>query len=201
MKAYGVAFAFMFAGVATAAELSFEAPPPQQVFTPISAVDWTGFYLAARQGWVTGNTSDSFSDSLFGTPFPAPELPFRSSGWLGALHAGYEIQDGQIVHATEGNIALSGIHGAAGRSAAETLAGEVTIRGMEDRSGRTTLGVDISRAGSTSAKVRRFLERLPADAASKVRTGCATVMVDQANHHPALVRFCTALPQKSVSLP
>jgi hypothetical protein len=90
---------------------------------------------------------------------------------------------------------------AAGGSSGETRPSGATKSGIQDRNGRMTLGVDISRAGSTPTKVRRFLVRLPADAASKVRTGCATVMVDQTNYHPALVGFCTVLPQKSVSLP
>jgi hypothetical protein len=147
MKAFGVAFAFILGGAATAAELSYEAPPSEQVFTPVSAVDWTGL------------------------------VPFRTSGWLGGLQAGY-IQNGQIVNAAEGDIDLAGIQVEAGGAAAETLAGDATKRGIQDRTGRTTLGVDISHAGSTPTKVRRFLVRLPADAASKVRDGCATVMVD-----------------------
>jgi hypothetical protein len=79
------------------------------------------------------------------------------------------------------------------------LASEATKNGTQDSTGVEALGVDISKIGSTPTKVRRFLVALPADAASKVRSGCAAVMSDQDKYHPRLLRFCTVLPQKSVA--
>jgi hypothetical protein len=203
MRFFGLAFAFIFtgAGAATAAGLSYEPPPPEQVFTPVSAVDWTGFQFAGDLGLARGNASGSFLDALFGTSFIAPMAQFRTGGWIGGLQGGYDIPNSQTVHAVKGDVDLAGIQGAARGLAAETVARDPVKGGIQDRNGRQTLGVDVSHAGSTPARVRRFLTSLPADAASNVRTGCTTVMSHQANHHPALVRFCSALPQKSVALP
>jgi hypothetical protein len=71
----------------------------------------------------------------------------------------------------------------------------------QDDNGRLTLGVDVSRAGSSTVRVRTFVAGLPADAATRVRDGCATVMTGQINYHSTLMKFCSALPPKSASLP
>ena len=192
MKYFGLAFAFMLAGAATAAELRYEAPPPKQVFTPVSAVDWTGFHFG-------GDSTGGFSDAFSGTPFAAPMVPFRMDGWLGSLRPGEDIQNGQFVSRIIGNPDLAGVQVVARDSGTDPLASEMTKSGTHDSNGVQALGVDISKVGSTPTKVRRFLVALPADAASKVRSGCAAVMGDQDKYHPRLVRFCTVLPQKSVA--
>jgi hypothetical protein len=192
MKYFGLAFAFMLASAATAAELRYEAAPPKQVFTPVSAVDWTGFYFS-------GNATGSFSDTYSNKLFTASLVPFRVDGWLDGLQPGQDIQNRQFVSRIGSNPELAAPKIAALGSAAETLAGETTKNSAEDPNGRDTLGVDISKVGSTPTRVRRFLVSLPADAASKVRSGCATVMGDQDKYHPRLLRFCTVLPQKSVA--
>jgi hypothetical protein len=193
MKYFVLAFAFMLASAATAAELRHEAaPPPEQIFTAVSAVDWTGFHFG-------GDATGSFSDAFSGTPFAAQMVPFRMGGWLGSLQPGEDIQNGQFVSRIGGNPDLAGIQVVAHGSATETLASEATKNGTQDSTGVEALGVDISKIGSTPTKVRRFLVALPADAASKVRSGCAAVMSDQDKYHPRLLRFCTVLPQKSVA--
>lgn len=79
-------------------------------------------------------------------------------------------------------------------------AGELGKPSAQDKNGRITLGVDVSRVGSSTARVQRFVAGLPADAATKVRAGCATVLTNQINYHANLMKFCSALPPKSVSL-
>lgn len=193
MKYFGLAFAFMLASAATAAELRYRAaPPPEQIFTLVSAVEWTGFHFG-------GNATGSFSDAFSATPFAAPMVPFRVDGWLGSLRPGQDIQNGQFVSRIGGNPDLAGVQVVARDSATETLAGAATKSGTQDSTGVQVLGVDISKVGSTSTKVRRFLVALPADAASNVRSGCAAVMGDQDKYHPRVLRFCTVLPQKSVA--
>jgi hypothetical protein len=80
-------------------------------------------------------------------------------------------------------------------------AGEAGKSNAQDPNGRITLGVDVSRVGSSTIRVQKFVAGLPADAATRVRAGCATVMTDQVNYHSTLMKFCSALPPKSASLP
>lgn len=173
----GVAFAFILAaaGAATADSFTHLAPPREQIFTPLRAADWTSFRLA-------GNAGGSFSEAFSAKPLASPLMGFRPRGSSSANGAQMN-------------------YGVGSNSATVSPAGEATKSGTEDRDGRQTLGVNIARVGSTPTKVRQFLAALPADAASKVRTGCTSVMAEPEKFRSALLKFCSALPQRSVSLP
>jgi len=65
------------------------------------------------------------------------------------------------------------------------------MTGPGDSTGMSTLGVDISSAGGSSASVRQFLARLSPDTRNSVLTGCSNAI---ANHdgtfNPVVLSFC-----------
>ncbi len=63
--------------------------------------------------------------------------------------------------------------------------------GPADDTGMTTLGIDISRAGGSSASVQQFLAQLPANTRDSVLNGCqSAVASNDASFHPAVLAFC-----------
>ena len=63
---------------------------------------------------------------------------------------------------------------------------------MQDSTGKTTLGVDISAAGTTSADVQKFVAGLPSDQATKMKAGCKAAVADPANQNASVLAFCKA---------
>jgi outer membrane immunogenic protein len=75
------------------------------VVAPLTAYDWTGFYIGINGGGAWGQSS---FDGLTGTLGN-----FNTSGWLAGGTAGYNLQYGHAVFGLEGDIDWSNINGTA----------------------------------------------------------------------------------------
>ncbi len=65
-----------------------------------------------------------------------------------------------------------------------------------DHNGMKSLGIDISSAGSTPESIKTFMASLTPDQAAKVKTGCETVVANQANQVAEVLSFCQAYTGK-----
>jgi outer membrane immunogenic protein len=103
----GVALAFAAATPATAADLPRAAPPVVKapVVAPLTAYDWTGFYVGINGGFGWGRSN---FDGITGTLDH-----FDTSGWLAGATAGYNLQYGHAVFGVEGDIDWTNINGSA----------------------------------------------------------------------------------------
>ncbi|MEJ0012952.1 MAG: outer membrane protein [Bauldia sp.] len=96
---------------AHAADLSY-GTPNAQLYSPVSAVNWTGPHIGINIGAGSGNVSGSYSGTLFGGSVDGqPVVPFGTSGVIGGVQLGYDIQSGPWVFGIEGDIDASGITG------------------------------------------------------------------------------------------
>jgi outer membrane immunogenic protein len=92
--------------VASAADLPRQQPMVKApVVAPLTAYDWTGFYIGVNGG---GGWGRSEFDGLTGTLGH-----FDTSGWLAGATAGYNLQYGHAVFGLEGDIDWSNINGSA----------------------------------------------------------------------------------------
>jgi outer membrane immunogenic protein len=105
------AAALAFAGAAQAADLSYGTSSPD-LYSPVSAVNWTGPHLGINLGAGSGNVSGSYSGTLFSFSVTGqPVVEFGTSGILGGAQIGYDLQNGNWVFGIEGDIDASGISG------------------------------------------------------------------------------------------
>jgi hypothetical protein len=86
--------------------------------------------------------------------------------------------------------------------AASPVLADETLTGPDDQTGLSTLGIDISSVGGSSAAVGQFLAQLPPDTLRGVIGGCQTAVTSQSGYAPAVVGFCrTALNQAPAGAP
>jgi outer membrane immunogenic protein len=101
----GVALA-LAATSANAADLPRAQPVVKApVVVPLTAYDWTGFYVGINGGGAWGRSS---FDGVTGTAGK-----FDTSGWVAGGTAGYNLQYGRAVFGVEGDIDWSNINGSA----------------------------------------------------------------------------------------
>ena len=86
-------------------------------------------------------------------------------------------------------LAFSGAAFAAGASSTTGTQG-----GIQDETGLTTLGVDISKVDLS--KTDDFMASISADQQAGVKKGCETVVANQANQNATVLSFCQKLTGK-----
>lgn len=98
MNKYVLAGAALVAlsGAASAADLTYEAPPAAAPVVTDAAFDWTGFYAGVHGGAIFGKTSGDFDES--------------ANGGVAGLQAGYNYQFGQFVIGAETDFAYTSIN-------------------------------------------------------------------------------------------
>src|SRR5262249_27313089 len=94
------------AASATAADIP-PAPPivKAPVVAPLTAYDWTGFYIGINGGGAWGQSSFDGPTGTGGN--------FNTSGWVAGGTAGYNLQYGRGVFGLEGDVDWSNISGSA----------------------------------------------------------------------------------------
>ncbi len=104
----------LLAGALTLAAASANAadiprPPPPvvkaPVVAPLTAYDWTGFYIGINGGGAWGRSNFDGPTGTLGN--------FNTSGWLAGGTAGYNLQYGHAVFGVEGDIDWTNIKGSA----------------------------------------------------------------------------------------
>jgi outer membrane immunogenic protein len=109
--ATGAALALLSISGASAADLSYGAPSPN-LYSPVSAINWTGPHLGINFGGGSGNVSGSYSGTLFGFSVTGqPVEEFATRGAIGGAQVGYDLQNGNWVFGVEGDIDATGISG------------------------------------------------------------------------------------------
>lgn len=93
----------LFAGSALAADLPQRSPPPAPV-AAVSALTWQGFYIGAQAGYSWGTTRTT----LLG---PNVSVSSKPNGGFGGLHAGYNVQNGNLVWGVEGDANFGSMSG------------------------------------------------------------------------------------------
>jgi len=139
MKIYVAAGALLLsAATASAADL---APAPVEPVVPVTAFNWTGFYVGAHAGYGWGREDDNQS-RLFGgggAPTTGPTGPtgtgtpadhFNVDGFIGGVHAGYNYQIDQFVLGAEGDIDVADLKG----DAHAIYAGGTSLRKLDLKS-------------------------------------------------------------------
>jgi outer membrane immunogenic protein len=78
--------------------------PPVEYSQPFS---WSGLYMGVQLGYAGGNTeANSGPTGGFNQAYD-----YKSSGWLGGAHAGYNFQNGNLVYGLEADLEKSGQNG------------------------------------------------------------------------------------------
>jgi outer membrane immunogenic protein len=115
-----VAVLALSAAPALAADVVYQEPPaPQPIIESAPVSSWAGPYAGAHLGY---GFSGSVEDRTFGNDV-------STSGWLGGVFGGYQMQNGQIVYGIEGDVNYSGVDGSnAGLDARSRIDGSVRGR-------------------------------------------------------------------------
>lgn len=112
----------MGAGAASAADLSYPSPPTvSPIYSPVSAYQWTGFYLGVNGGFGSGNAISS-------TPYDG-----SIGGIFGGAQIGYNYQlPSNLVIGVEADVQASGLDGTISASSpriTQSLGWFGTVRG------------------------------------------------------------------------
>ena len=91
------------------------------------------------------------------------------------------------------SIAMLALSGAA-FAAESTSSTTGTQGGIQDETGLTTLGVDISKVDLN--KMDEFMASITAEQQDSVKKGCETVVANQANQNHTVLSFCQKLTGK-----
>jgi outer membrane immunogenic protein len=99
------------AGPALAADLGpYRSPPRQSSLPPVEysqPFSWSGLYMGVQLGYAGGNTeANSGPSGGFNQAYD-----YKSQGWLGGAHAGYNFQRGNLVYGVEADLEKSGQKG------------------------------------------------------------------------------------------
>ena len=119
MKKFLLAIAAVLSFTATteAADLAVKPMYTKAVMSPVSAYNWSGFYVGAHIGggwsdkdWCRNGVGNN------GCALPIPGQNFASvdpSGWLGGIQGGYNWQFNRFVVGIEGDLSIAGLKGSA----------------------------------------------------------------------------------------
>ena len=112
-------------GAAAAADISvYSPPPPEAVYNPTSAYNWTGSYVGAQLGYGWGTASDV-------------GLDWDANGLAGGVFAGYNVMPTpNFVLGVEGDINATGMSG---------KLGPVTVDNPWDATLRARAGIAVNR--------------------------------------------------------
>lgn len=112
VAALGMSIAGVSAG--SAADLPLKAASPAMI-SPVSAYNWSGFYIGAHagDGWGTTQSTAILSGALLGAPagFNLPVSSQTFNGFLGGFQGGYNWQTGVFVVGVEGDFSFAGLQG------------------------------------------------------------------------------------------
>lgn len=86
--------------------------------------------------------------------------------------------------------ALVAALGIAAPALAETTFDSTSGGGPADQTGLTTLGIDITRAGSTPDSVHQFIAGLNVEAQQSVISGCQTAVANPVSYAGSVISFC-----------
>ena len=115
-----VAALALSAAPALAADVVYQEPPaPQPIIESAPVSSWAGPYVGAHLGY---GFSGSVEDKSIGNDI-------STSGWLGGVFGGYQMQNGQIVYGAEADVNYSGVDGSnAGEDARTRIDGSLRGR-------------------------------------------------------------------------
>jgi outer membrane immunogenic protein len=80
-----------------------------EVFSPVPAAQWSGFYVGAQVGYAFG--SDQTRIQVAGFPLTLLAPDYDTGGAVGGVHAGFNYQTGLAVLGLEGDLELAGVDG------------------------------------------------------------------------------------------
>jgi outer membrane immunogenic protein len=105
--ASSIAAVVSVAGSAVAADLGpYRSPSRQSSLPPVEysqPFSWSGLYMGVQLGYAGGNTEASSGPTAgFNQSYD-----YKSSGWLGGAHAGYNFQRGNLVYGLEADLEKS----------------------------------------------------------------------------------------------
>ena len=130
---------------ASAADLPSRDAP--NVFSPTPVATWSGFYLGAQAGYAWG--SDQTQVEVAGFPFILVAPDYDTSGFVGGVHAGFNLQTDLLVFGLEGDLELA------------TVEGNVDLTGNGNFPGyRVTSSTDTNFQGSLRARVGVGIDRV-----------------------------------------
>lgn len=78
----------------------------------------------------------------------------------------------------------------AGAALAQDVLSETTPSGIDDTTGLSAIGIDITTAGTGPAEVQQFIAGLAPETQRGVLGGCQTAVTYPANIAPNVVQFC-----------
>jgi outer membrane immunogenic protein len=106
-----VALLGLTAGAVAADLPSRYAPAPVVAAVPVFT--WTGFYVGAQAGYAWGEDSPRlyFNGENVTSALIGQDTDFDTDGFVGGVHAGYNVQFGSIVAGVEADIEAAGIEG------------------------------------------------------------------------------------------
>lgn len=90
----------LVAGSARAADMPVKAAPAP--FTPVPAMNWSGFYLGGALGWGWGR--DKVTNLNGYNTFPGQTFNNDPNGFIGSGTLGYNFQNGPVVYGIEGDL-------------------------------------------------------------------------------------------------
>ena len=134
---------------------------PAPAFAPVPVFTWTGFYVGAQIGYGWENVDDIFVPNTLVSLGGGYTAIFSGStnsaeGVIGGVHAGYNMQMGNVVFGVEGDIEASGI---------ETDA-NATVRvfgpglGIAGATATATAKAEVKSAGSIRGRLGFAFDRL-----------------------------------------
>jgi opacity protein-like surface antigen len=76
---------------------------------PVSAYNWTGFYVGGHIGYGSGRATGAWEG--LGGSLSGPLVPYDMPGAIGGVQAGYNVQSDRFVFGGEADFALAGMSG------------------------------------------------------------------------------------------
>jgi outer membrane immunogenic protein len=105
----GIATAALCGAPAIAADMPVKAPVYKAAPTPI--FNWTGFYIGGHVGYGWSKVDNLYGPLAGPGAFTSDGGKSDGKGWLGGVHAGYNVQNGNLVWGFELDGDYTGIKG------------------------------------------------------------------------------------------
>jgi outer membrane immunogenic protein len=111
LVATSIATVSLIAAPVLAADLGpYRSPARQSSLPPVEysqPFSWSGLYMGVQLGYAGGNTeAQSGPNGGFNQAYD-----YKSSGWLGGAHVGYNVQRGNLVYGLEADLEKAGQNG------------------------------------------------------------------------------------------